>query len=91
MNSCKLGLHKWTYTHKGKIRSCEKCQKKQEKGVGGKWVESHLLMRPKDETKYCECPRDYTVSIRLQMCPRCGLPRRTRVLPSGSGDASRPH
>jgi hypothetical protein len=90
MNSCKLGLHKWAYTHEGKVRWCKKCQKKQDRGAAGKWVESRPLARPKDNTKYCECPRDYTVSIRLQLCPRCGLPRRTRVIPSGSGDTSRP-
>ena len=90
MNSCKLGFHNWAYAYEGKLRYCKKCKKKQEMNAAGKWVESRLIKPPVDNTKYCDCPRDYTVSIRLQLCPRCGLPRRTRVLPSGSGGASRP-
>jgi hypothetical protein len=89
MNSCKFGLHKWMYAYEGTVRFCKKCKKKQEMNSARKWVESSQVKRPTDNTKYCECPRDYTVSIRLQMCPRCGLPRRTRVVPSGNGDAPR--
>ncbi len=89
MKSCKLGLHKWIYTTDGKGRTCGKCLKKQEKNVEGKWADSVLIKRPVDETKYCECPRDYTVSIKSMICPRCGLPRRPRIVPSG-GNSPRP-
>lgn len=78
MDSCKLGLHKWTYTNEGKSRWCGKCQKKEEKNAAGKWIESRPSKPKVDETKFCECPRDYTVSIRIQTCPHCGLPRRPR-------------
>jgi hypothetical protein len=78
MNSCKFGLHKWTYTNEGKVRWCQKCHKKEEKDARGKWVGSRSNPLPKDETKFCECPRDYTISIRIKDCPHCGLPRRPR-------------
>ncbi len=88
MNGCKFGFHKWSYTDEGKSRWCRKCQKKQEKGSARLWVESRTTKPVIDETKFCQCPRDYTISIRTMTCQRCGLPRRPRVLPSGSGDSS---
>jgi len=90
MNSCKLGFHKWAYTNEGNGRWCTQCQKKQEKGATGKWSESRIIKPVVDDTKYCDCPRDYTISIKTMACQRCGKPRRPRVLPSGGGDASRP-
>ncbi len=78
MDSCKLGFHKWMYVYEGTFRYCEKCKKKQEMNAAQKWVDCSQIKRPADDTKYCECPRDYTVSIRLKLCPRCGLPRRPR-------------
>ena len=86
MNWCKLGFHKWVDTDEGNVRWCKKCQKKQERGDTGRWVEGRPIKRPIDKTKYCQCPRDYTISIRIKVCPRCGLPRRPRVTASGSGD-----
>jgi hypothetical protein len=78
MNGCKFGFHKWVYTDEDKGRWCKKCQKKQVKSTAtNRWVES----RPKplvDETKFCQCPRDYTISIKSMLCQRCGLPRRPR-------------
>jgi hypothetical protein len=89
MNSCKLGIHKWALTNEGKGRWCKVCQKKQEKDDAGKWVDSSLKAVV-NEAKFCECPRDYTISIKSMACARCGLPRRPRVISSGGGDASRP-
>lgn len=79
MNGCKLGFHKWIYIREGKSRWCKKCQKKQEMSVAGKWIESRPVNRPVDLTKYCDCPRDYTVAIKTKTCQRCGLPRRPTV------------
>lgn len=76
MNSCTLGFHTWVYIREGKSRWCKKCEKKQEMSVEGKWVESRPATRAVDKTKYCECPSDYTIAIKLKTCPRCGLPRR---------------
>jgi hypothetical protein len=81
MNGCQFGFHKWVYIREGKSRWCKGCQKKEEIGRAGKWVEGHSTNRPVDKTKYCECPRDYTIAIKLIICPRCGLPRRPVVLP----------
>lgn len=78
MNLCKLGLHKWTYANKRKTRSCMKCQIKQEKATKGKWVERLPVKRAEDKSKYCQCPRDYTISIKSKVCQRCGLPRQLR-------------
>jgi hypothetical protein len=82
MNLCKLGFHKWVDTDEGKVRWCKKCQKKQERNAVGKWVESRSMKPLVDESKFCQCPRDYTISIKTMVCQRCGLPRRPRVLPS---------
>ena len=79
MKWCKFGFHKWVDTDEGKVRWCKKCQKKQERGVRGKWIESLPKKRTEDETKFCQCPRDYTRSIKLMTCPRCGLPRMQRL------------
>jgi hypothetical protein len=81
MNSCKLGLHNWAYTNEGKGRWCKKCQKKQELNDSGKWLESGPTTPFVDESKFCQCPRDYTITIKAMACPHCGLPRRPRVLP----------
>ncbi len=78
MNLCKVGLHKWTYTHEGKVRSCLKCRKYEAKAAKGRWAESVPVVRAVDKTKYCQCPRDYTISIRSKVCQRCGLPRMMR-------------
>jgi hypothetical protein len=79
MNTCKLGLHKWTYTNEKKSRSCGKCRKKEEKNAKGKWVESIPPKKPaEDPTKICQCPRDYTIAIGTTICQRCGLPRPIR-------------
>ncbi len=78
MKLCKFGLHKWTYTHEGKARSCMKCRIKQEKAAKGRWIESIPVKRAEDKSKYCQCPRDYTISIRTNVCQRCGLPRQLR-------------
>ena len=82
MNSCKLGFHKWIDTDEGKARWCKNCQKKQVMNATGKWVESRSAKPSVDESKFCQCPRDYTISIKSMTCPRCGLPRRPRVVPS---------
>ncbi len=81
MNLCKVGLHKWTYTHEGKVRSCLKCRKKQDKPAKGKWAESVAIKKIEDKSKYCQCPRDYTISIKSMVCQRCGLPRQLRQSP----------
>ena len=78
MNSCTLGFHTWALTNEGKGRWCKKCQKKQEKDTAGKWIESGPTKLPEDKTKFCECPRDYTISLKTMTCQRCGLPRRPR-------------
>ena len=79
MKSCTLGFHDWAYVYEGTVRYCKKCKKKQEKDGAGKWAEaSAVKSAPADKTKYCGCPRDYTVSIKIQLCPHCGLPRRPR-------------
>lgn len=82
MNWCKFGFHKWTYTHENKNRWCKKCQKKQERDAADKWVESRPAQPIKEEGQFCECPRDYTISIKTMLCPRCGLPKRPRIIPS---------
>jgi len=86
MNSCRLGFHKWAYTNDDKNRWCQKCQKKQEKGASGLWVESRPTTPVIDDSKFCQCPRDYTISIKTMTCQRCGLPRRPRVLPASGRD-----
>lgn len=78
MNSCKFGFHKWAYAIGGNGRWCNKCQKKEEKNAAGKWVESQKIKPAKEKPKFCECPRDYTISIKSMACPHCGLPRRPR-------------
>ncbi len=78
MNMCKLGFHKWTYTNEGKVRSCAKCRIMQEKAPKGKWVERVPVKKTEDKSKFCQCPRDYTISIRSNVCPHCGLPRMLR-------------
>jgi hypothetical protein len=80
MNWCKFGFHRWADANDGNGRWCRKCQKKQERDVvAGKWVESRPVKPPLvDESKFCHCPRDYTISIRTMFCQRCGLPRRPR-------------
>lgn len=78
MDTCKLGLHTWALTNEGKGRWCKKCQKKQEQDSAGKWIDSVPVKVGVDESKFCNCPRDYTISIKLMDCPRCGLPRRPR-------------
>ena len=78
MNGCKFGFHKWVDTDEGKGRWCKKCQMKQERDAAGKWVESRPKKRSVDEAKLCQCPRDYTISIRSKTCQRCGLPRPLR-------------
>lgn len=89
MDSCKFGFHSWAFTNEGKSRWCKKCQKKQEQDEAGKWIESHPVKAPAVETKFCDCPRDYTISLKSMSCSRCGLPRRPRVIPTGGGDASK--
>jgi len=80
MNYCKVGLHKWFYVHEGNGRWCRKCQKRQEKNAAGTWIDSQPMPKPpKDEKKFCNCPRDYTISITTMFCQRCGLPRRPRA------------
>jgi hypothetical protein len=81
MISCKLGLHEWMYAYEGTLRWCKKCKKKQEMADSQKWVDTDLIKPKEDNTKYCECPRDYTVTLKLQLCPHCGLPRRPHKLP----------
>lgn len=88
MKLCKVGFHKWAYTNEGVSRWCEKCQKRQELGASGKWMENRPSKRQENENKFCQCPSDYTISIKSMSCPRCGLPRRPRVLPTKSGSAS---
>lgn len=83
MNTCTLGFHSWVYIREGKSRWCKKCEKKQEMSAKGKWIESHQSARAVDRTKYCECPRDYTIAVKLKTCPHCGLPR--RPIPSRPG------
>lgn len=78
MKLCKFGFHEWTYANEGKTRSCRKCRKKQERAAKGKWVESLPVKQTEDKTKICQCPRDYTISIRTKVCQRCGLPRPLR-------------
>jgi hypothetical protein len=79
MNSCKIGIHQWVYAYEKKVRYCKNCKKRQEKNDAGKWImSSDVRPQREDTTKYCTCPRDYTVSIRIQVCPHCGLPRRPR-------------
>ena len=78
MNLCKMGLHKWTYTNDGKGRYCIKCRKKEEQAAKGKWAASASTKRAEDKSKFCQCPRDYTISIRTNVCQRCGLPRQLR-------------
>lgn len=79
MNSCTLGLHAWAYNDEGKKRWCTKCQKKQEKDASGKWIEGRPAKQaPVDNAQYCQCPRDYTISLKTMKCQRCGLPRRPR-------------
>jgi len=79
MISCKLGLHQWVYAYESTVRYCKKCKKRQEKDSAGKWaVSSGAKPRKVDTTQYCSCPRDYTVSISIRVCPHCGLPRRPR-------------
>ena len=87
MKFCKVGFHKWVYTSDEEGRWCEKCQKKQQLNNEGKWVEVRSVKRAEDEKKFCQCPSDYTISIRSMSCPRCGLPRRPRVLPTKNGSA----
>ena len=82
MKFCKVGLHKWVYTSDECGRWCEMCHKRQELDDTGKWID-HEGKRV-EKKKYCECPRDYTVSIRLMNCPHCGLPRQPRALPNHS-------
>ncbi len=78
MIMCKLGIHKWTYTSEGKVRLCAKCRIRQEKAAKGKWVEIVPVKKTIDMSKFCQCPRDYTISIKSKVCQRCGLPRLLR-------------
>lgn len=82
MDSCKLGFHDWAFTNEGKSRWCKKCQKKQERNDAGKWNESQATAAPVNKQEFCGCPQDYTISLKSMSCPRCGLPRRPRVLPT---------
>jgi hypothetical protein len=88
MEICKLGLHNWSYAYEGSIRFCKKCKKKQELTGDKKWVNTDLVRRPANNIKFCECPRDYTVSIRLTTCPHCGLPRQPRIIRDRSASQS---
>jgi hypothetical protein len=90
MNSCKLGIHKWALTNEGENRWCTQCQKKQELDDEGRWIESLPTKKLVDDSKFCKCPQDYTISIKSMACPRCALPRRPRVIPSNNGDAWKP-
>jgi hypothetical protein len=83
MNSCKLGLHKWAYSNEGESRWCENCRKKQEKDDSGKWVDYHPQKQlVEEDANFCQCPRDYTISLKLRACPHCGKLRRPHILPS---------
>jgi hypothetical protein len=78
MKLCKLGFHKWTYTNEGKSRSCAACRRKEERGAKNKWGESIPKKPVEDQGNLCQCPRDYTISIKTKLCQRCGLPRPIR-------------
>ena len=85
MDTCKLGFHKWAYADDNKSRWCERCKQKQKKDSAGTWIENRPVENmSQEEGKFCECPGDYTIAIKTMSCPRCKLPKRPRVIPTGN-------